>query len=69
MSELGEVKGSLALAMSSISPNRTPVGWAGALPSSMGAARMGARRRRFLTNAMARADASGRPPVSWTSRP
>jgi hypothetical protein len=26
MSELGEVKGSLALAMSSISPNRTPVG-------------------------------------------
>ena len=67
MSELGEVKGSLALAMSSISPNRTPVGsGAGspnsgpvALPSNVGTVRMGRRRRRFLTSAMARAVPSG----------
>jgi hypothetical protein len=79
MAQLGEVEGraGLALAMSSISPNHTPVGsGAGspnsapvALPSNVGTARMGRPKASLPNQCDGQSGASGRSPVSWTSRP
>ena len=66
MAGLARWRAGLALAMSSISLNRTPVGSGAGSPNSRPVAAVqrgngphGRRRRRFLTNAMARAVPSG----------